>query len=78
MDGGALVVFTHAVAIFVVASVFDRTSPEFVQYDCDSVLSEGSTLFVDSETGAQHFSALTERECLVQDPIPASGSASLL
>ena len=45
VDGGALVVFTHAVAIliFVVGGVFDRTGPETVQYedDCDSVIIGG-------------------------------------
>jgi hypothetical protein len=56
-SGGALVVFTHAVAIFVVGGVFDRTRPEIVQYDGDSVWSEGSPGIstFDSETGAQPF-----------------------
>jgi hypothetical protein len=49
-DGGALVDFTHAVAIFVIGGVFDRTGPEIV-------LSEGSPCIsaFASETGAQHF-----------------------
>lgn len=39
---GALVVFTHchAVAIFIIGGVYNRTGPEIVQYDCDSGLQE--------------------------------------
>jgi hypothetical protein len=57
VDGGAFVVFTHAVAIFVIGGVFDKTGPEILQYDCDSVLSEGSPRIsaFDSETYAQYF-----------------------
>jgi hypothetical protein len=56
---GALVVFTHchAVAIFIIGGVFNRTGPEVVQYDCDSILSEGSPCIsvFDLETYTQHF-----------------------
>jgi hypothetical protein len=55
----AYVVFTHAVAIFVWWRLrdFDRAGPEIVQYDCDSVLSEGSPCIsaFDSETHAQYY-----------------------
>ena len=78
VDGGALVVFTHAVAIFGVGGVFDRTGPEIVQYDGDSVLSEGSPCI--SVFDGDGCSALIQRECLVQDPIPAfeSGSSTVI
>jgi hypothetical protein len=58
--------FTHVVAIFVIGGVFDRTRPEIVQYDCDSVLSERPPCIFafDSETYA--LSRLT-----VRDPFPA-------
>jgi hypothetical protein len=48
---------SHAVAIFVIGGVFDRTRPEIVQFDCDSVWSEGSPCIsaFDSETGVQPF-----------------------
>ena len=82
-DGGRwpLEVFTHVVAIIIVGGVFDRTGPEIVQYD-DSVLSEGSTCIsaFDAERDTA-LPALTERECLgclVQDPITASGSSTVV
>ena len=56
VDGGALVVFTHQVAVFVVGSDFDTVELvlKLHNIDCDSVLSEGSPC-IDSETGTQHF-----------------------
>jgi hypothetical protein len=43
---------------FVVGGVFDRIGPEIVQYNCDSVLSQGHLASTfDSETGAQPFGA---------------------
>ena len=50
-------VFTHAVAIFIVGGVFDRTGPKIVRSDCDPVLSEGLPCIsvFGSYAGVQHF-----------------------
>jgi hypothetical protein len=68
-----LVVFTHAVAIFVIGGVFDRTGPDWKLYN-KSVLSEGSPC-IGLGDGLSARSALIERESLVgkserQDLIP--------
>ena len=63
VDGGALVAFTHTVAISVVGGAFDRFGPETLKYKMIAILScqryhpESLHLF-DSDTaegpGAQH------------------------
>ena len=71
VDSGALVIFIHAVAISDVGEVFDRTRPEIVQYDCDSVLSEALPCIsvFDSETGAEGWRpALSSLDVLCKIP----------
>ena len=58
--------------VSVVRGVFDRTLKLVVA--TLSCRRDNLASAFDPETGAQRFQ-LTERECLVQDPIPCSGSA---
>jgi hypothetical protein len=73
-DGGALVVFTHAVAIIVIGGVFDSTGPEM--YNVIAILScrrdQLASLHLTRRRGFSTFSTVSV-DCVLQDPIPAPG-----